>query len=137
MSLLAPIRSWWKALRHRSRTDREIETELQFHIDVQTQHLMEAGLPQQEAARRAKIDFGRVDVQKEKYRAAIGLRPLHQIGSDLRYGIRSLCREVGRWLSSRHLVPMGSTVKGRYQGESLADSVRFCYWTLKTGERWF
>jgi hypothetical protein len=30
MSLLAPIRSWWKALRHRSQTDREIEAELQF-----------------------------------------------------------------------------------------------------------
>lgn len=93
MSLLAPVRSWWKALRHRSQTDRDIADELQFHLDAHTQHLIESGLSPAEAARQAKMEFGRADVQKEKYRAAIGLRPLHEIGSDIRYGIRSLYRQ--------------------------------------------
>lgn len=92
MNLLAPICSWWKALRHRSQTDWEVEAELQFHIDAHAQHLMELGLSQEEALRQAKIEFGRVDVQKEKYRTAIGLRPLYEIGGDIRYGIRSLYR---------------------------------------------
>jgi predicted permease len=92
MSLLAPVRSWWKALVHRSQTDREIANELQFHLDAQTQHLIDSGLSPEEASRRAKIEFGRVDVQREKYRFAIGLRPLHEIGGDIRYGIRSLYR---------------------------------------------
>ncbi len=90
MILFAQFRSWWNALFHRSRVDKDIEAELQFHIDAHAQRLIEAGIPPQEAARRARVEFGRVDVQKEKYRSAIGLQPLHEIGGDIRYGLRSL-----------------------------------------------
>src|ERR1700677_3914710 len=85
--------SWWSALVHRTRTDNDIETELQFHIDAHTQHLIETGISAPEAARRARIEFGRVDVQKEKYRSAIGLQALHEIGGDIRYGLRSLYKK--------------------------------------------
>ena len=44
MSLLSPIRSWWQALIHRSRIDHDVEEELQFHIDMRTQELIESGL---------------------------------------------------------------------------------------------
>jgi hypothetical protein len=93
--LRSQLGSWWSALVHHRRTDREIEAELQFHIDAHTQHLIETGMSAPEAARRAKIEFGRVDVQKEKYRSAIGLQPLHEIGGDIRYGFRSLYKNVG------------------------------------------
>ncbi|WP_260702900.1 ABC transporter permease [Edaphobacter flagellatus] len=93
MSFLAPLRSWWKALAHRSQTDREIEAEFEYHIHVRAQHLMELGTSPQEALRQAKFELGRVDTQKEKFRATIGLRPLHEIGGDIRYGIRSLYRQ--------------------------------------------
>jgi hypothetical protein len=92
MNLFAPIRSWWKALVHRSQTDSEIEAELQFHIDAHAKHLIDSGVSPAEAMRQAKIEFGHLDIQKEKYRSAIGLRPLHEIGADIRYGIRSLYR---------------------------------------------
>ena len=87
---LAQLRSWWNALVHRRRIDSDIEAELQFHIDAHTQHLIDTGVAPREAERRATVEFGRVEVQKEKYRAAIGLQPLHEIGGDLRYGLRSL-----------------------------------------------
>jgi predicted permease len=93
MIFFAQLRSWWSALAHRTRTDNDIEAELQFHIDAYTQRLIETGIPAPEAARRARIEFGRVDVQKENYRSAIGLRPLHEIGGDIRYGIRSLYKK--------------------------------------------
>lgn len=92
MTPFAQIRSWWKALFHRTCADSDVEEELQFHIDLYTQQLVESGVPAQEAQRRARAEFGRVDVQKEKYRSAIGLRPLHEIGGDIRYGLRSLYR---------------------------------------------
>ena len=95
MIFLAQLRSWWNALVHRTRIDDEIEAELQFHIDAHTQQLIDTGIPPREAERRAKIEFGRVDVQKEKYRSAIGLRPLHEIGGDVRYGLRSLYKNPG------------------------------------------
>ena len=93
--LRSQLGSWWSALVHHRRTDSEIEAELQFHIDAYTQHLIETGVPAPEAARRARIEFGRVDVQKEKYRSAIGLQPLHEIGGDVRYGLRSLYKNPG------------------------------------------
>jgi predicted permease len=92
MNLLAPIRSWWRALFRPSQTNLDVEDELQFHIDARTLDLIELGLSPKDAVRQAKMELGRVDVQTEKYRAAIGLRPLHEIGADLRYGIRSLYR---------------------------------------------
>jgi predicted permease len=92
MIFFAQLRSWWNALFYRARIDNDIEVELQFHIDAHKQRLIEAGVPAPQAERRAKIEFGRVDVQKERYRSAIGLQPLHEIGGDMRYGLRSLYR---------------------------------------------
>jgi hypothetical protein len=95
MSFFANLASWWNALVHRTRVDNDIEAELQFHIDAHTQQLIDSGIPPPEAERRSKIEFGHVDVQKERYRSAIGLQPLHEIGGDLRYGLRSLYRKPG------------------------------------------
>jgi hypothetical protein len=92
MNFFAPIRSWWMAFAHRSKIDSDVEVELQFHIDAHAKHLIDSGISPAEAIRQAKIEFGRIDVQKEKYGAAIGLRPLYEIGGDIRYGIRSLYR---------------------------------------------
>jgi predicted permease len=92
MSLISRMSTWWRALARYSQTNREIEEELQFHLQCYAEELMSSGMPAKEAHRQAKIDFGRADVQNEVYREAIGLRPLHEIGSDLRYGFRSLYR---------------------------------------------
>jgi predicted permease len=95
MIFFAQLRSWWNSLVHRTRIENDIEAELQFHIDAHTRHLIETGIPPHEAARRAKIEFGHADVQKEKYRSAIGLQPLHEISGDIRYGLRSLYKNLG------------------------------------------
>ena len=65
MILFAKLGSWWNALVHRTRVDNDVESELQFHIDAHTQQLIDSGIPQREAERRAKAEFGRADVQKE------------------------------------------------------------------------
>ena len=92
MNLLTPIRSWCRALFRRSQTNHDVEEELQFHIDMRTQELLTSGLPPRDAARQARIELGFVDVQKEKYRTAIGLRPLYEVSADIRYSFRSLYR---------------------------------------------
>jgi hypothetical protein len=66
MSFFANLASWWNALVHRARIDNDIEVELQFHIDAHTEQLIDSGIPPREAERRSKIEFGRVDVQKER-----------------------------------------------------------------------
>src|SRR6266851_2760587 len=92
MTLFAQMSSWWKALFDRSRIAVDVEAELQFHMEAHAQHFFDSGISPKEAFRRAKGEFGRADVQKEKYIAAIGLQPLHEIGGDIRYGLRSLYR---------------------------------------------
>jgi len=95
MNLFATLGSWWNAVIHRTRVDDDVETELRFHIDSHAQQLVDSGIPRGEAERLARVEFGRADVQKEKYREAIGLRPLEEIGGDVRYGLRSLYRKLG------------------------------------------
>ncbi|RZU39383.1 permease prefix domain 1-containing protein [Edaphobacter modestus] len=92
MSFTATLRSWWRALIHRSQTDRDVADELRFHIEQRTQHLIDSGISPADAIRQAQMEMGRPDVQKEIYRSAIGLRPLYEIGGDLRGAIRSLHR---------------------------------------------
>jgi predicted permease len=95
MSIVATLRCWWKAIIHRSRTGEEIETEAQLHIDAYAADLMRSGMPEEEARRDARVNFGRADVQREKYREAIGLRVLDETGGDIRYGLRALLRNPG------------------------------------------
>jgi len=52
-------------------------------------------MPEDEARRKARVDSGPADTQKEKYRHAIGLRLFDGIGADIRYGLRALLRNPG------------------------------------------
>jgi predicted permease len=95
MSVFATLRCWWRAIGHRTRVHREVEEELQFHIDAYANDLVQQGIPRADAERKARIDLGRADVQGEKYRDAVGLRAWDEIWCDLRYGMRGLLRNPG------------------------------------------
>jgi hypothetical protein len=95
MIALATLRCWWKAIVHRSRTNNEIEAETLFHINEYAKDLMRSGMLEEEARYQARLNFGRADVQKEKYREAIGLRLFDEIGADIRSGLRALLRNPG------------------------------------------
>jgi predicted permease len=95
MSIVATFRCWWKAIVHRSRTSDEIEAEAQFHMEDYAADLMRSGMPEEEARRTARVDFGPVDLQREKYREAIGLRVFDEASADIRYGLRALLRNPG------------------------------------------
>ncbi len=92
MNLFPKIRSWWKALTRRQDASDDASAELQFHVDARAEDLVRRGVSRQEAARQARIELGQPATQGEKYREAIGLRPLDELGGDIRYGIRSLLK---------------------------------------------
>ena len=80
---------WWnrlrariKALRHRKQLDRDLEDELQFHLDMQTQ----AGAGRREARRQ----FGNVTSLKEACREPWTLASLELWLQDARYSARTL-----------------------------------------------
>src|ERR1700723_3412287 len=95
MSLFATFRCWGKAIFDRSQTDHEVERELTFHMNAHAEDLMRSGMPEDAARRQARVEFGRVDAQKEKYREAVGLRLFDETGADIRYGFRGLLRNPG------------------------------------------
>lgn len=97
MSVTSWLWAWVRGTIYQRRVHEEVEAELQFHINAYADDLIARGIPSAEAQRRARIELGQPDTQGEKYRVAIGLRPLDEIGGDLRYGFRSIYRHP--WIS--------------------------------------
>ncbi|MGC2164365.1 MAG: ABC transporter permease [Silvibacterium sp.] len=93
--LRSQIRSWWKTLTHRGQAAEDAAAELQFHIDTRAEELIRRGKDPEDAARQARIELGQPATQGEKYREAIGLRPLDELTGDIRYGLRGLLKNPG------------------------------------------
>ena len=67
MTLWARGRSWLSALLGRRRMERDMDAELRFHIEMETQRIMRVtGVDVGEARRQAALAFGGI----EKYRGA-------------------------------------------------------------------
>ena len=79
--------SW---LLRRDRKETELQEELQFHLDEETEDRTAAGLPIDEARRAARLDLGNLAVVREDTRAAWGWTLLDQLAQDVRYGVRML-----------------------------------------------
>jgi predicted permease len=79
----------------RSRLDREMQSELEFHIESYAADLMRGGLSREEAQRRARIELGSIPAQKEKCRESLGLRLWDDLLADLHYGLRMLRKAPG------------------------------------------
>ena len=87
--------SWLRRLLGRAALDRELEAELRFHVEEETARHVAAGLPPDEARRRALVEFGGVDRAAEDCRDARGTRGVESTLQDLRYAARVLRRSPG------------------------------------------
>jgi predicted permease len=93
--ITARVRSWLRALTRRSRAESEMDAELRFHMESLEQDLMAQGLESAEAARRARIAFGSVEMRKEECRESLGLRLWDECRADLRYAARMFRHSPG------------------------------------------
>jgi putative ABC transport system permease protein len=84
-----------RALFRRNSMEAELEAELRAHIEQQAEKYIEAGMSPEEAARRARLEFGGVEAVKEECRDSWGVRFINELGQDLRYGLRQLRRNPG------------------------------------------
>jgi predicted permease len=92
MKAIARLRSWLRAGLHRSRLERDMDDEFRFHIERYAADLVRHGIPRDEAARRARAEFGGIEARKEDCRQSLGLRLLDELNGDLRYALRQLRR---------------------------------------------
>ena len=89
-------RAWWSRLRGSLRRDdvveREMEREMEFHLEMATRRNLERGMTPQAASRQAKLLFGNTEAFKEAARDAQRARVLENLVSDIRFALRSLRR---------------------------------------------
>ncbi|HEV1283785.1 MAG TPA: ABC transporter permease [Bryobacteraceae bacterium] len=80
---------------HRRRIETEMDAELRFHIDSFAADLVRQGASREEALRRARIEFGGIEVHKEECRESLGLRLWDELRGDCRYALRMMRQNPG------------------------------------------
>jgi putative ABC transport system permease protein len=90
MSLYSEVRERLRGLVYRSREELEMEEELRFHLEVETEENMRSGMLPEEARRRARVAFGGVERHKEEVREARGFGWMEILARDIGYAVRGL-----------------------------------------------
>jgi predicted permease len=93
--MLKSIRLRLRALFNRARVEADMNDELRFHLEQQTQLYVREGMTRAEAERRARVAFGSYDAASEGHRDHRGTRDLEETLGDVRYAIRTLWRDRG------------------------------------------
>jgi len=89
------MRCWWRVLVRQGRLEREMDTELRFHVEAFAEDLERHGVPREEALRRARIEFGGMEQRKEECRDARRVNVVQNFFQDLGYGLRVLRKSPG------------------------------------------
>jgi len=77
------------------RRDRELDEELQAHLEMLAEENVQGGMPDEQARRAAKIALGGADQIKEAVRDQRGVPFVESLATDVRFGIRMLAKRPG------------------------------------------
>jgi predicted permease len=84
-----------RALLRKGSVERELDEEVRFHLERQTELNIAGGLSPSEARRAALRSFGGVERAKEQCREARGVRLVEDLWQDLYFGVRTLLKKPG------------------------------------------
>src|SRR5262245_29079187 len=95
MNTVRQLWRWLFSLLRRGRLEREMEEEMRFHLELQIEQNLEAGMAPEEASRAAQRQFGNQTWLKEVSREMWSVRFIETLIQDLRYGARMLVKNPG------------------------------------------
>lgn len=95
MSWFRSLKIRWMALFGRDRMDAEMDEELRFHLEMETEKNLRKGMNPREARRQALLAFGGVERFKEQTREERGGRPMDDLAHDTRYALRQFRKNPG------------------------------------------
>jgi putative ABC transport system permease protein len=96
--MTARVKSWWKGIAKRRDAEADLRDEFAHHVELRADELARAGVPADEAMRRARAEFGSQFAHAEAARDARGLRwfdALRFSALDFKLGARMLARYPG------------------------------------------
>lgn len=79
-----------RALVRRRDLERELDAELRFHVDRETEKYARLGVSREHASRRARIAFGGIERTKDESRDRRGTALVESIAQDVRYAARGI-----------------------------------------------
>ncbi len=90
------VRTAFDALVRRGREDRQLDDEMQFHLEMEARRLVsDHGMSEEEARAAARRAFGGVEQYKEAVRDERCISWLEDLAHDARFGFRTLRRRPG------------------------------------------
>ncbi|HUB78753.1 MAG TPA: ABC transporter permease [Bryobacteraceae bacterium] len=95
MSIASRLRSWWRATRHASRMESDMDREMRAHMEARAADLTGRGIAPEEARRRAEMEFGPVAQTMEACRDARAANLVPSLVQDLAFGFRVLRKNPG------------------------------------------
>src|SRR5580692_10655173 len=104
-----------------SRLDRDLEAELEFHIEARTDELIAKGLPPEEAAREARRHFGNRLLLRESSREVKLISWLESVFQDVRFGLRMLLKN--RALTAAAVLSLSLAIGACTAAYSLIDAL--------------
>ena len=85
------LRSWWRGVE----LDRELNAEVRFHLEMETEKYVRQGMAPEAARARAIRNFGPMEKHKAETREARGTMWFDELVQDVRYSLRTFIKNPG------------------------------------------
>ena len=114
--------NWFGRLLHKRQLEAELTKETEFHLERQTTDNIRNGLSNEEARRKAQLQFGGLEQIRNECREVRGTTWLEAVGRDIRLAVRVLCKSSGFTLTAILMLALGIGANGAIF--ELLDAVR-------------